>query len=398
MSKLYEIKGKKVDYKVLSSNDEAANSINSGEDHGKINVVIDDNSEDVVTALYVGNQHIADGYGFNSIEEINKAKQIINHPAIEKLLNKAAEDTEIEDEERIKVEESSVSFKNITLSINDEGHLEAETFIDIYNVELTLSDNTKIYEGDNKHITMFDDLSIIKIDFDYDLISDKNISYKLEFISNGTTIDSTNFETITDLLNTTIETQIDDSPETIELIPGLSHHVSLNVSKELIKDIEHLNYLIRIILTDSYLGNTSDPRYIIKNICNVYIEYPIFISNVDVFQNGYTEYNGYTNNEITLYNINTDETVNLNSDIYDKLHGTELSLSNSLALEENYTYIFLPEIIKNPTFIYKKSNIACDFIKKTGSGRNIIGGDDNSHYDVYCSPHKYIGGLTWIIK
>lgn len=388
MSKLYEIKGKKVDYKVLSSNDEAANSINSSEDHGKINVVIDDNSEDVVTALYVGNQHIADGYGFNSIEEINKAKQIINHPAIEKLLNNAAESEIIEDEDRIKVEESSVSFNNITLSINDEGHLEADSFIDIYNVELTLSNNSKIYEGDNEYsFSMMDSsLYINAIDFDYNVKTHNVISYKLDFTLEGATNDmALNDGTIlNDLTN-----------------DGKNHHYKITgLNIEIPKDMGNINntYPINIIFTDADTTGIINKMYIFKRICKVTFDYPIFISNVDVFQNGYTEYDGYTNNEITLYNLNTSESATLYSDMFDKVHGTELSLSNTLELEENYTYIFLPNIIQNPTFIYKKSNIACDFIKKTGSGRNIIGGDDNSHYDVYCSPHKYIGGLTWIIK
>ena len=271
ISTVDDIRNKKVDYNILSS--KSSTAINVEEDHGKLNIVIDENDGD--TSLYVGSKHIASGYGFDTPEVKQSVEELIANPNIQNLLSKSIETNEEEEEptEETKYVASSVSLKDFTISIDTTGTLQAESFIDVYNVEITLSDGNKLYEGDNEYrFSMIDSpLYINTIDFDYNVNTSRVISYKLDFTLDGASNDMT--------LND--GTQLNDLAK-----DGKNHHYKITgLNIELTKDRVKLNdiYPINIIFTDADTAGITNKMYMFKRICKVVFAYLLSIWYLNIF-------------------------------------------------------------------------------------------------------------------
>jgi hypothetical protein len=155
MSTVSDIKNKKVDYQVIDS----SNNINiiEEEDHGKLSIIIpgDDNN-----SIYIGDTHIASGYGFENIETKRSVEELLANENIKKLLSSdLAINDEIDDTptDEIEIEDSSIYYDNDLIKF-ESGKLGGETWIRLYNIKLGYRINNEstqwLYDGNSTDISI----------------------------------------------------------------------------------------------------------------------------------------------------------------------------------------------------------------------------------------------------
>jgi hypothetical protein len=372
MSTRNDIQNKKVDFKVR---EDANIIISNDEDHGIINAVIYEPESGNSNALYVGNTPIASGYGFDNIATKQAVEELISNPKLQDLLKNTIDDgTEEEPVEEGTYKESFVDVNNIMIGINSEGELVAESFIDVYNIEITLdkldesNHNIILRESNVYEFSTLEDINIIRIDFDYNIKSSSLITYKLNFTLDGPSKDMS-------LISTSDETNA-KTAGSLELNgDGKNHHYILDtLSIPFIKNSNKLinEFPINIIFTNAENQGLQNPKYLFKNICKVKIIYPIFISSANTFNRSFS------------------------NALYDNLHGTELTVTQITGENDHYDYVYVPHILSENGFsiIFKKSNIACDFLLD----QSLIRVNTEYYYDKYKSLYPYTGDTTWIIK
>lgn len=355
---------KKVDFYVYDNPSSAINSIDKDEDYGKLNVIENEDTPEL-NSLYLGDKHIASGYGFDDKSTKKAVVELLANPNIKQLLaNTLVTDDEPEEEQEIEVvyPSSSIYVNNTEISFTG-GQLHAESFINVYNIELKLNDDNILREGNVYQYDMIEDAKkIINIDFDYDVkSSNPRLYYMIDFERDGASADMTlTGEDISELNS-----------------DGKRHHCSLNVDIDLPKDTGKLIYEfpINIIFTNL-------ETYTFIKICKVKYAYSVYVSSVE-----------------NITDISTDGNDKRYA-LYDDLHGAEVTLPNG---EQTYNYIFVPTLLTTNGFsiIYKKSSVACPFRLKAESLRYDSiksGATSDIYYDKYCSPWQYEGEMTWIIK
>lgn len=386
-----KIKGKLVDYQVVDS----VNNIDN-ENQGQINVIVKDNDDN---GIYVGDNHIASGYGFKSesqrvaIEELfsnENFKKLLNGTLFNNQQNQSSDKEENNDEETDEnVYEtlldnlhtgSEINFHGDILSLYN-GILYGKHWIDIIkdNIEINI---TEILNGDSTSYTlhlndifetsMFSNIYIDKLSIKYSVL-DPSISlyYKL-YYEYTDSFDSPEF-------NRSNLIQIENI-NTFGEIRNLT--LTLRDDTYFRKIKKETSSIISITPVYLYITDYNQTHYTSIKLFDIKYKYPIYeASSSEVFN--VNEYNFLNTNNYKLYEENGCE-ININTD----------------ANEPSKNYFIVPTVLKNPQFIFKNSNINCNFkFKENYSLSNKGLGDEyNVVYKVYESPKKYSSDMTWIVK
>lgn len=359
-NKSQEIKGKLVDYQVVDS----PNNINT-ENLGQINVVVTDDDNN---SLYVGDTHIASGYGLRNEYTKNAVEELIANPNIKKLIEGNLivnpEQNQNESEEGTTLEDSSIYYHNDKLMITN-GILLGEHWIDIKDA----------YVGIEKELGGVTTSEVIKFNdiYEVSMLAKVTIKYiNLKYTALFSTV-SPYYKVFFDDTQDFNRSQLTAFEITCD---GKEHGLTIPVDIEVVKDLNSIISLVpvKIFLTD------YDKTYITNlKICDIKFKYPIFCDSGESFN-----INNYT------FDFTTDN-------LYDE-NGVELTTGETNNIRKHY--FIVPYILSNPQFILKSSNISCKFINILSS-YNLYDVDVNYNgilYKVYESPKYYTSNLTWIIK
>ncbi|MBQ3415530.1 MAG: hypothetical protein IJH39_09355 [Clostridia bacterium] len=368
-----DVRTKLVDYKVYDSRN-AAISQTTEENSGSLNVIMNADNDDY--ALYVGDRHIASGYGLSSLGALRSLEEFLKDENIQKLLSGETINIDPGEEEpgsdpttpvSVEIEDSSVNVNNSTISFVN-GKLTAKSWITLYDVEVVLSNGDKLYQGGTYEYSALDNLSISKINFWYDIKNPElnTLKWLINFDLNGIT--STDVQGIF-----SIGTQFTVNAD------GTKRYIPLNVNTALNKEnsIEY-EYPINLIITD---GASS---FTFLHICTIKYKYPVFISTSE-----------------SLSDISLNDTSDTRWGYYDTKH--ELSLSIPNVTDETYVYVWVPILLTEKGFriIYEQSNVACSFemnLRNIIISNQVSGTSSTAAYNRYRSPWRYSGNMTWIIK
>jgi len=359
-NKSEEIKGKLVDYQVVDS----INNANT-ENSGQINVVVTDDDNN---SLYIGNTHIASGYGLKTLETKHAVEKLLKNDNIKKLLEGNLivnpEQQETPTEEISELQDSSIYFHNDKIMINN-GVLLGEHWIDISDISIRIEKdlngiitNETIKSNDIFETSMLSKITIKYIIIEYSaLFSAVSPYYKIFFD------DSVDFNM--------------SQLEPFEMVcDGKKHSINIPVNIEVIKDLNYPTYKVpvKIFLCD------RDKTYITNlKICDIKFKYPIFSDYGELF-----DINNYT------FDFNTDI-------LYDE-NGTEITTGETNNIRKHY--FIVPYVLEDPKFILKSSDIRCNF-NNILSSYNLYEKEVEYNgilYKVYESPKYYTSNLTWIIK
>lgn len=352
-----DVRNKKVDYKVYSSRNDAIVQTTE-ENSGYLNVIMNPDIDDY--ALYIGDAHIASGYGLSSPEAVRSLEEFLNNENIKKLLQEIDshnEDPTHTDPSDVEIEDSFVNVNNSTISFTN-GKLDAKSWINIYNITLVLSNGETLYK-DKEYV--FDvtnnDIYVRQIIIDYDIkdSSINSLKWKLDFSTEGLPQNSVDRAALLSG-GTSFDVTADGTRKRNETITCNS---LLPKNNSLV--YKHpINLIIK--------NDTNEYEFI--KICDIEYKYKIYLT------------------------IDTDPiTNNTNYALYDSVNGCELSINLD---HKSYLYVWVPSVLSDTNFscIYKDSSIACKF--ESDSKALMIG--NNISYDRYKSPWQYFGNMTWIIK
>ena len=360
MSKLNEIKNKNVDFYVYGDSDSVKNSVIESADHGKINIVVDD-SEETNNALYVGNSHIASGYGFEKLSDLKAIEEFLGSENIKKLVENDFQIVQnityqITNEagDPVTTESSYMYLHGDKIVISNDG-LKGKSKIEIYDelsyIKLSDDENVEIKFGESCDKILNDDtISISEIMLFYDIVDSENPQKTLQYsiYANDELKYSGEIELTADGKQNSISIPIDDSFKTIDKNDSEIENV--------------INYCI--MFTDE----DAEVRPVLYKMFTVVYRYRIFAS------------------------ISTDEPSS-SCDFYKDKDNT-IEITNT-STEPNYRYIWLPEsIVTEQTYpiIFKKSNIAAEFQFE------IVQTYDSIGYRLYKSPQRYDTNTSWIVK
>ena len=363
MSKVNDIKSKKVDFYVYDNVASVINSISDEEDHGKMNIVIDD-SDNNDNALYIGDTHIASGYGFENISTLNEVKEFISSEAAQKLINN---DFELVQNITYNVtNESNSTSTNITDSstrvhfteiLMNNGSISSKSAIDIYTTStIMLSNGLEVPIGAtyNSYVDSDDvNISYIKLNYDISYIeATKRLPYNI--------LVKTNSNNASIKYSGELSLEADGHEHTIFITPD-------NTYKTLVKE----NSLIEN--TVNYYIDFSDSELNIESIkirlFTIIYRYKIYASTTDDESSLFTA-NVYIPEKENLLYINTNSSI--------------------------YNYIWLPEKLTTASkysIIFKDSNIGVSFTCDGTSTQY-----NNVNYRIYKSPQQYNTNTTWIVK
>ena len=364
MSKVSEITGKIVDYKVKES---PLNLISSDKENGVITAVVTE-SEEEPNSLYIGNEHIASGYGFDNLADKAAVEELLSNKKIQDLL-KGDNTHEIIDPEPSEDPEyinSAITVHDSVISMIN-GELHADSWVRISDVAIRLSNGDYLYGGQNYQYYITDqDIYIEKIQFNYTISkessTDNKLFYKLDYSTNQ-------FVSPFNFIDTT---EFNITPD------GKQHSCEIQINTVLTKNYDSLDnkYPINLVIT-----NENKTKRLFENICTIEFLFPVFLSSTTSLD------------DIKLHN---DERCNYYKDSKE----TEISLP--LINESTFNYIWVPTILtaKGFSIIYKDSNLKVSWkLNKTAIRLDTaVDTDAQISYDRYISPWKYIGKISWIIK
>lgn len=361
MSKVSEITGKVVDYKVKDS---PLNLIANKDEMGVITAVVTE-SESEANALYVGDVHIASGYGFDNSADKSAVEELLSNPKIKELLDgldsNNTDEEEPEEPEESNLIDSEITVHDAKISIKN-GELKAESWVKISDLAFKLNTGEILYGKKPYQFKITDtNKTIINIQFNYSITrlgaEQNKLYYKVDYSENE-------FIPSFNLMNTT---EFEINPD------GKTHNASLTVNIPLQRNPDSLDnkYPINFVIT-----NEAKDKFYFENICTVEYLFPVFLTS--------------TTSNITDIDLGSDDS---RCGYYEP--GKEIKLSLPTINESTYNYIWVPSILSTKGFIivYTDSNIAVEWkMNKTAISYNDIS------YDRYISPWKYIGKISWIIK
>ena len=357
MSRVNEIKEKKVDFYVYPNAANVLSSVDDDDDHGKLNIVVDENSNE--NSLYVGDTHIASGWGFNNLSTVKELEEFISSENIKKLASndftinqyityESSYQTTVTPSPSI--QNTSTYFHNEEIAIKD-GSLSGKTNLRISDASIIFTNGQTIKLGD-----------VLEVVFDESTLTIKNLQLKYDMLDFNISESSTPIKY--SIYQNDIKTVANSTFDVI--LSGKTETVNLKLSNEASK--------INKIYTDK--ENKIDYYIEVNNIktklFTVIYRYKIYISSTEPLQD-------------VEPNINT---------VYYEAKDNELSINYT---DDNgrFTYVILPGQIfptSDISVILKKSSIATPF---TLYSTMTISGIT---YNIYKSRQKYNHGRTWIIK
>ena len=365
MSTVNEIRQKKVDFYIYSNINDVLNSVNTEQDHGKLNVVVDDNNVDN-NALYVGDTHIASGWGFSTISTLREVEELISNENIQKVI---ADDFSIIQNITYNITADTTStgggsaISEVPLYINgnkiyvENGLLKGESFINIYNT----STINGFYLGEIINHNIENEFTIHNISLDYDILDTNNtLFYNIKYKKNTDEV----FTPVLDSQTVTVEA---DGIKHTRLPLNLNQTVDIN---SIINENGSLGKYTLDFFIEFFNNDDENPKTCMFKLCTVNI------------------------NKCNVYITANENERGTNKKELEKDKTAELSITLG---SDSYVYVWLPTTFTNDTtypVIYKKSDIAGLF-SNSGLGTKVY---DNITYKIYKSPQQYIGGTTWLIK
>lgn len=354
MSKKFDIEGKKVDFYVYDNHSAVINSVVEEEDHGKLNIVVDEvNSTN--NAIYVGNEHIASGYGFDDVQTIKEVEEFLNSDVVQKIINNDFNTVFNEisyvtytGEGATALDDSSINYHIENIKF-ENGKLGGKTAIVLYDTsKIKLSNGEFIQAGKTYNTTLdANDLSIESIQLDYDILDTENPEKELQykFIINGVEKNYHSFTVTADGLKNSVILPLDAE------------------EKQIIKKDEAIENVVNyyISLTDNDLFDKK-----IYKIFTIVYRYKIYSSTT--LDNPASSVIYYTSNE-NIINTNTST--------------------------DTFSYIWVPANVTSEgslPVVLKKSDIAGEFIYVDDKQ---LGDYD---YRIYKSPQMYRTNTSWVVK
>lgn len=381
MGRVQDIKGKIVDYQVTDS----ANNLNIGTDEelGKLTAVIRE-SETEPNSLYVGDVHIASGYGFDNLETLAAVENLLKDKRLRDILDG---NTDTEPQESTTPDVTPTIPENFTVNVggthvhNDyisvsSGEFKIDTWLTVSDIKMGITVNTltavEIKDGGTYVASMLDDIKIKSISFNYDLKKQEggmyDVHYRFEF-GNNYLLSITNTPTIS--LNAS----------------GQKKSIAItNINESIVQDITEWNTEKNVTLIIGDEGNTS-----IINLGKIIFKYPVFgttgISLNDI--------HNYDDSRVALYTIG---------------EGAKVELPPST--NDTFNYIWIPSVIATSSydkiqFIFNESNIGCYFNPANGTSSIIVnriftptGTSQQILYNMCRSPKQYKAGkkMIWLVK
>jgi len=371
---IQNIKDKKIEHHVKDS---SISTISLGNEMGNINILIEQSQDDKlkrVNSLYVGNEHIASGYGFNESTK-NSILELIGNENIQKVIkgdayreeNEQSNHSDNNSSADIQYEPSEIFINGDKIKLNENNELEyypdsKADLITLFNIEIKYKqynylnqEYTYIIKNQDINCSSLDKIYIEYIKFDF--IAKREISY--------IAIAPNNIKDTNTLIKFNNEIYVpEDENATSQII--LNQHQSCKIIFSDLYEINNTTELLSIYFANKYNDATD---YIYKNICNINFQYEIFGSTTidPILTNTAKKYN---DNEYRLNTINTSDAFNY--------------------------YIFIPHKYgEKISFILESSNIAANFIEEDNSIEinDIV-------YNIWKSNRKYKfnGQNNWIIK
>ena len=366
MSKVTDITGKIIDYRVKSS---VGNLVTTDQDMGVITAVITEKNDEA-NSLYVGDVHIAGGYGFDSLKDKKEVEDLLASKALRDLLD--GNSNYVPPVEEKPETGGDMVYINSAVNVHDttiamvNGELRADSWADISHVKFYLNNGDILYGGNNYQYKITDNIRITNIEFDYSISQYNPMKDKIYYTLN-------NDEAFSSSINLT-------GVEAITIIPdGITHGHTLYVNYTVPKSINYIDNKItyNIVFTDE--GKT---KYYYEKVCTIEFLFPMFISMTtdlsDIALDG--------KDPRCVY--------------YEQ--GKELRLTLPNTNDPTYNYIWVPTIFASKSFstIYANSNINVMVKLDKGAIRmdTVITGFPNIEYNRYKTPYQYKGVVSWIIK
>ena len=366
MSTINEIKDKKVNYQVIKSVNDL--NIKTDEDHGKLSAIVSDDNKN---AIYVGDTHIASGYGLKSSSTVAEVEKLLSNENIRKLLNTNTiinpdVTPDVPDGNQNILPDTVLYIKNDDTIYVEEGELKSTSWLNITDIVVgyKVNDSTikNFKKGDTIEFSMTDNIIIDSIRFSFTIKFDSiNLGYKLIFDDS----ESVEFQNLNPLV-------FDGS-----MLDGKTHSITLsNLNLFINKD---LNKIVSEVPVKIYFKDDESKYQTLINIGKIIFKYKIFSTY------------GENNFDISSIDFNSENV------LYDIVNGAIVQIGSN---DNNYKhYIMVPSIIKEPSFILKSSNIGCNFNKYIGNYNlndydlSLVG-----NYDIYESIQKYNTIVIWIVK
>lgn len=383
MGRVQDIKGKIVDYQVTDS----ANNLNIGTDEelGKMTAVIRE-SDTEPNSLYVGDVHIASGYGFDNLETLTAVENLLKNTKLRDILDGKTESettpSQPDSTPIVNPSENAAVNVNGTYMHNDSiAIVSGEFLIDTW---LTLSDlkliitvngikNIEILNGETYVASMLDNIKIKSLSFKYNIKKKTDnekyeLHYRIEF-DDDYSLSMSNTETIE--LNSTGQTK--QSP-------------TITIGDAVIQDISDWNTEKTITLV---IGDETNVSHV--TFGKIIFKYPVFAS----ITTSLGSISNYDDSRVALYTIG---------------EGAKLEIPSPT--NDSYNYIWVPSAIATNKydriqFIFNESNIGCYFNPANGtSSINInsefvgTGTSQQILYNMYRSPKQYKAGkkMIWVVK
>lgn len=379
-----KIVNKKIEHHVKDS---SVNTISLGNEMGNINILIEQSQDDVlkrVNSLYVGNEHIASGYGFNKTTKDSILK-LIGNENIQKVIkgdayreeNESTNSSDNNSSADIQYEPSEIFVNGDKIKLNENNELEyypdsKADLITLFNIEIKYKIRNYLNQEftytikDKYTITCSstDKLFIEYIKFDFIAKRDiKYISVNQNQLNYEKRVKENNGNNLIKFKN---EIYIPDT-ENLDGQISLNNRQSCKIIFADLLEIDNTSEVLDIYFANNGTGQNID--FIYKDICNINFQYEIFGSTNEepILTNKAKKYN---DNEYRLSTINTNDSFNY--------------------------YIFIPDKYgKNISFILESSNIAVNFIEED----NTIEINDII-YNVWKSnwEYRFNAQNNWIIK
>ena len=354
MSKKFDIEGKKVDFYVYDNHAAVINSVVEEEDHGKLNIVVNEVNPNN-NAIYVGNEHIASGYGFDNVQTVEEVEEFLSSDVVQKIINndfnvvnQISYEVTYTGEGSTALVDSSINYHNETINI-ENGKLSGKTSIVLYDTSfIKLSNGETINAGKTYNTTLdANDLSIDSIKLDYDILDSENPEKELQY-----------------------KFKINDEEK--------SYH-SFNVTADGIKN----SVVLPLDAEDKVINKKDDS---LENVINYYI---LVKDNDGLFEKKYKiftivyRYKIYGSTTIdnpasaVVYNTSNENIININSST------------------DTFSYIWVPAKVAaegSLPIVLKKSDIAGEFIYVDDKQLGDI------DYRIYKSPQMYRTNTSWVVK
>ena len=358
MSKKFDIEGKKVDFYVYDNHAAVINSVVEEEDHGKLNIVVDEINPSN-NAIYVGNEHIASGYGFDNVQTVEEVEEFLSSDVVQKIINndfnvvnQITYEVTYTGEGSTALVDSSIIYHNEEIRF-ENGKLGGKTSIVLYDTSFIKLSNGEIINAGKTHPTTLDanELSIESIKLDYDILDtenpEKELQYKFKIEINGEEEEK-------------------------------SYH-SFTVTADGIKK----SVILPLDAEDKVIIKKDDA---LENVVNYYI---IVKDNDDLFEKKYKLFTIVYRYKI--YGSTTTDTP-ASAVIYNKSNENIIKINSST---DTFSYIWVPSKVTaegSLPVVLKKSDIAGEFIYVDDKQLGDI------DYRIYKSPQMYRTNTSWVVK